>query len=611
MATPYNVDVRTLQPGKTYSKSSGNPYDQWGSDWLQSNPATKAPAPAPTKPVVSSNQPQVKNQPQTKAQPKQSLFGKITHAGRDIVSGVINPVAKVINEVPALVDVATGNQKAAQNRLKQGGGLAHQGGVLGGAELGNDAVFIGKGAKKNIEKTVGTGANIASNIVAGGASKAVKEANLIRKTIKSATLGATATSVGSAGQQLADTGKISPKTTGEAAIGGAVLGGAGHIVGHTAAKGIQAGIDKLGYKTGFTNHVTNYVNHAITVADEAKQASGKATEAGMSKLSQAESLAKNPLNKPVSSTKLLTAPSEPKLLTEGKQNFTRPAEEDKRVMDGTEKLAKQYDKEYKQVTTAFADSPKRMQSEVDKLDQKYIGKHSDLINGVGEFAPKTPKVTEPKAETPVTPKPMTTNTLLSKVNPKSEVAPIETPNIPVQPVAEGEKVSGSALKTEQRAVEAGLTKEFKDKATYSSGSYKEEAANAVQLVQDNPKEAMSIAMGEKPGNNTIHEVAVAKALENKALKEGDGETLRQLAASPRHTATSESAQRLGAEGYDVTDHSPIKAIQNVLNARAKVAQARTGKTVDKIISEISKVIKTNTPKVTRQNWGEFVESLKC
>lgn len=172
------------------------------------------------------------------------------------------------------------------------------------------------------------------------------------------------------------------------------------------------------------------------------------------------------------------------------------------------------------------------------------------------------------------------------------------------------KTSGSALNAEARAVQKGIKAEFKDKANYDAGSYKQEAQNAVDLLKNNPDEARAIAFGDKPGNNAIHEVAVAKAVENKALRERDAQTLIKLSQSSRHTVTSEAAQRLGAEGYD-TSGSVVKQLAIIRKARQDAAEQRLGKPMSKAVSDEVKQIRAAKPKVTRQTWGEFIESIKC
>lgn len=206
------------------------------------------------------------------------------------------------------------------------------------------------------------------------------------------------------------------------------------------------------------------------------------------------------------------------------------------------------------------------------------------------------------------------------VQSKSVSTPVKTVQSPAK-VVSGEssaktipeaKVSGSASNAETRAVEAGLVREFADKSQYKSGSYKTEASNAVELLSKDPQKAKAIALGTEPGSNTMHEVAVSKAVENQALKDGDTKTLLELASSPRHTVTSEAAQRLGAEGYeDSTD--VVKNIAALQRIRKEAVQKKLGTSADKAISTEVKQIRNTKPKpkVSKETFFSFVESLRC
>jgi len=174
----------------------------------------------------------------------------------------------------------------------------------------------------------------------------------------------------------------------------------------------------------------------------------------------------------------------------------------------------------------------------------------------------------------------------------------------------GDKTSGGATKAEQRAITNELATHFDNKATYSGRSYKDETAKATQLVHDNPQKAMDIAMGRTSGDNPVHEVAIAKAVEQKALKEGDINTLQQLALSDRHTKTSEAAQRLGAEGYKMDSYSPVDVMKKIINDRRAAVDKSTG-SVTKAVAKETSNIKTKVKAPTKQDWSLFVESIKC
>jgi len=178
-----------------------------------------------------------------------------------------------------------------------------------------------------------------------------------------------------------------------------------------------------------------------------------------------------------------------------------------------------------------------------------------------------------------------------------------------------EKVSGSSLRTQQEAVQAGMKSEAQTTgATFKTVSHKEEAAKAVKLVNENPQKAMDIAMGRSRGDSASHESAVYHAVKNaeieKAKKTGDWGTVTELANSQRHTGVSEAAQKLGAEGYNVNPHDPVSIMNDVSKARTQ-ALGKSARTVSQEAKVIAGDVKRSLPKVSREDWHSFVDSLKC
>lgn len=192
---------------------------------------------------------------------------------------------------------------------------------------------------------------------------------------------------------------------------------------------------------------------------------------------------------------------------------------------------------------------------------------------------------------------------LTNVKPNSRVTPQNEPNVA--------KISGSSLKQEQRAVQQGLVKDFENKATYSSGSHTVEAEKAVKLVHEDPQKALDIATGKISGDNTMHEVAVRRALENKASQDGDVATMQRLAASTQHTVTSEAAQRLGAEAYHSESNNAVEHMRDVNAIRAAAYEKKTGQPLAKTLSKSAKEIDSHIVKPDKYDWQNFVESIKC
>lgn len=300
---------------------------------------------------------------------------------------------------------------------------------------------------------------------------------------------------------------------------------------------------------------------------------------------------------------------------------------DKEYLAKSNQLTSRYNKEMSAVQTTAGPYQKILQQHLDdkystlqeQLDSDY-SKTSVAFNG----KPKTiADLPEPKANKPL-PSPTDTTPPPKSQGVNNTTAPVQgsagdrsvVSSVDDKPTAEvaatpGVKVSGSAMKSEARAVQAGVVKDLGDKATYDTGSYTTEAAKAVDLAHNDPETAKAIAMGQKPGDNTIHEVAVRHAVEQKAISDGDSHTLLDLSKSTQHTATSESAQRLGAEGYNTSSASPVAKIIEINNTRKIAFAKRTGQSIDKAASSEIKAIRAATPKVNKETFASFVDSLKC
>jgi hypothetical protein len=180
------------------------------------------------------------------------------HFGEGVVQNMVNPIARVGNEVGAFgLDVSalgqglTGNQQgmqqtsqSAQNLLNPGGGLLHQGGVLQGQESNGQALNL-----SDYGKIAGTGAEIASNVVGGGAYKgAEKVGSLVMDFIQGAKAGALAGALGTAGGELASGQSLNPVQIAEGAVGTGLFGGVLHAAPRTigAAKDLNKSLAQTG-----------------------------------------------------------------------------------------------------------------------------------------------------------------------------------------------------------------------------------------------------------------------------------------------------------------------------------------------------------------------------
>jgi hypothetical protein len=150
----------------------------------------------------------------------------------------------------------------------------------------------------------------------------------------------------------------------------------------------------------------------------------------------------------------------------------------------------------------------------------------------------------------------------------------------------GKKVPGveskMAIRTEKAAMDEGLTnKQFGNLAGYEKEEafMKAQEKNAQQIIAKNYNSAVEIAMGSKEPPDGVTAQSMYKYVEQEAIKRGDLETLYKLGTES--TVPSETS-RLGQQikSADVgTDESPLKAMQDIREARATMVE-RAGKKID-------------------------------
>lgn len=193
-----------------------------------------------------------------------------------------------------------------------------------------------------------------------------------------------------------------------------------------------------------------------------------------------------------------------------------------------------------------------------------------------------------------------------------EHQPIPKMDINTTPVETGGKTKKSKLATgvEAKAIRAKLTKSLGDLPEYSTVNMEKQAQYAADLLKNDPEKATAIALGHDTPPNHILPESVYVAVENKALADGDAELIKQLATSSRVGEASVMGQRIRALAERNPD-SAVSAVKTLSDARTKAFERRSGKTVAKAVNETTKEIKAATPKVTKETWGSFIDSLKC
>lgn len=174
------------------------------------------------------------------------------------------------------------------------------------------------------------------------------------------------------------------------------------------------------------------------------------------------------------------------------------------------------------------------------------------------------------------------------------------------------KQRGLSVGVEQTAIANKLTTGFSDIPEYKTMNIQEQASRASDLLKSDYETAKKIALGETPSPQGLHPEAVYTAVELRATKEGDVNTLRDLAT--RSTLTTEATtmgQRIKLLDERNPD-SPVKAIRDIAKAREKAAEGRV-KDVVKARKEIAKEVEGEIKKVVakKQTWTEFIRSIQC
>ena len=188
---------------------------------------------------------------------------------------------------------------------------------------------------------------------------------------------------------------------------------------------------------------------------------------------------------------------------------------------------------------------------------------------------------------------------------------LSTESKPIEaPVEEGNKISGNALRIQQKAVEKKLVDKMSDLPTYRSINMKDQAEQAVKLVNEDRQTAIDIIDGKVQPTGTLKAQSVHQALEDTAMREGDGELLNKLAKSHVNTELSESAQKLRIAA-ERDPQSPVEQIRQLREERLKSAEKRYKTQFGKELNKTKGIIDRATPRATKQTWTQFIQGLEC
>lgn len=196
---------------------------------------------------------------------------------------------------------------------------------------------------------------------------------------------------------------------------------------------------------------------------------------------------------------------------------------------------------------------------------------------------------------------------------KSGLAPGRTNVPPIEGTGEA-KARGLSTSVEEKAIEKKISDTLGDLPQYKTLNLKDQAQKAVELMDKDYEQAKRIAMGQESPPTDILPESVYVAVEARAVKEGDINTLRDLATMSGLTGEATTmGQRIRTLG-EIDPESPLSGIMDVQKVREKkltdkIGDKKVKQEKQKIKDEIKQSIKKSAP--TKETWQSFISSLQC
>jgi hypothetical protein len=230
-------------------------------------------------------------------------------------------------------------------------------------------------------------------------------------------------------------------------------------------------------------------------------------------------------------------------------------------------------------------------------DYQYVYKEvpqtKSQLTDIWEKAQEIPKLETPKA----TPKPVEI-----KEMPKTKAVELKE-----QPKVTTPSKIGKSI--EVKAVEAKLTKGFKDVAGYEKMNIADQAKRATDVVKNNLEVARAIVRGEKPLPEGLHGTSLITAMEEYIKAHPSTDLAYELANSRLISETSVAAQELRLAAERTPDSATAKIIEIKKAREAKVKALETRRTVER--KSIKKeTAKLNLPK-EELSFNKFLDKITC
>lgn len=235
-----------------------------------------------------------------------------------------------------------------------------------------------------------------------------------------------------------------------------------------------------------------------------------------------------------------------------------------------------------------------------------IGKPEILPELPGDRAPA---ITNPEPEARLLPRPFNVKEVPALAQ-AEEVLPKGQKE--GSPQAGKIKTRGLSKGVESKAIANKLTENLGDLPEYKTVNMKEQAQKASDLLSQDPERAHRIAMGHEDPPRGILPESLFVAVEDRAIKAGDVETIRRLANSGLTGQATTMGQRIRTLA-ERNPESPVAAIQELSRAREDAFKRRSLKDVEKAkattVKEIDSAVKKAAP--TKETWSSFMNSIRC
>lgn len=208
-----------------------------------------------------------------------------------------------------------------------------------------------------------------------------------------------------------------------------------------------------------------------------------------------------------------------------------------------------------------------------------------------------------------------------KVEPKTELsasAKQRAENTPLKPVGEGkETISGLGKSVEASALAKEMKLNLGDLPTHKTMNMEEKANKSIDLLNSDSTRAKRIAMGHEEAPSDIPAGFIFNAVKNRAIEQGDIDTLRELGTSQaiNDYATAIGQQVKAFDDSNRNQEDPTKYIRTVSKSKKEVFKNKLrGKTsakdaVNKTVDEIKQQTKKTTP--DKKAWDKFISSIQC